>query len=136
KGDPHYRLYYADVVKVEKVGERGVKFTFRTGDNRELPQIVGQLPVLSKKYWEGRDFTKTTLEPPLGSGPYKIETFDAGRFIVYRRVADYWAKDLPVTRGRNNFDVIRYDYYRDRQIAVEAFKAGQYDIREEFTSKN
>jgi microcin C transport system substrate-binding protein len=136
KGDPHYRLYYADVMKVEKVGERGVKFFFRAGDNRELPQIVGQLPVLSKKYWADRDFTKTTLEPPLSSGPYKIDTFDAGRFITYRRVDDYWAKDLPVMRGRNNFDVMRYDYYRDRQIALEAFKAGQYDIREEFTSKN
>ena len=136
KGDPHYRLYYADVLKAEKVGERGVKFTFRSGDNRELPDIVGQLPVLPRKYWEGRDFEKTTLEPPLGSGPYKIESFDAGRYIVYRRVADDWAKDLPVNRGRYNFDVIRYDFYRDRQIALEAFKAGAYDIREEFTSKN
>ena len=136
KGDPHYRLYYADVVKAEKVGERAVKFTFRSGDNRELPEIVGQLPVLSKKHWSGREFDKTTLEPPLGSGPYKVDTFDAGRYIVYRRVADYWAKDLPVMRGRNNFDTIRYDYYRDRQIALEAFKAGQYDVREEFTAKN
>jgi microcin C transport system substrate-binding protein len=136
KGDPHYRLYYADVTKAEKVGERSVKFSFRSGDNRELPQIVGQLPVLSKKYWEGRDFEKTTLEPPLGSGPYTLDTFDAGRYITLRRVADYWGKDLPVNRGRNNFDTIRYDYYRDRQIALEAFKAGQYDIREEFTAKN
>ena len=92
--------------------------------------------MLPRKYWEGRDFEKTTLDPPLGSGPYKIESFDAGRYLVYRRVADYWAKDLPVNRGRNNFDVIRYDFYRDRQIALEAFKAGAYDIREEFTSKN
>ena len=136
KGDPHYRLYYADVLKAEKVGERGVKFTFRNGDNRELSDIVGQLPVLPRKYWEGRDFEKTTLEAPLGSGPYRIESLDAGRYIVYRRVADYWAKDLPVNRGRYNFDVIRYDFYRDRQIALEAFKAGAYDIREEFTAKN
>ncbi len=136
KGDPHYKLYYADVVKAEKVGERGVRFTFRSADNRELPQIVGQLPVLSKKYWASRDFEKTTLEPPLGSGPYKVESVDPGRSITYRRVADYWAKDLPVMRGRNNFDTLRYDYYRDRQIALEAFKAGQYDIREEFTAKN
>ncbi|MGO8916675.1 MAG: extracellular solute-binding protein [Stellaceae bacterium] len=136
KGDPHYRLYYADVIKAEKVGEHGVRFTFRSGDNRELPDIVGQLPVLPRTYWEGRDFEKTTLEPPLGSGPYKIDSVDAGRYIVYRRVADYWAKDLPVARGRNNFDVLRYDFYRDRQIALEAFKAGAYDIREEFTSKN
>lgn len=135
-GDPHYRLYYADVLKAEKAGDRGVKFILHSGDNRELPQIVGQLPVLSKKYWASREFEKTTLEPPVGSGPYKIETFDAGRYIVYHRVADYWAKDLPVNRGRNNFDTVRYDYYRDRGIALEAFKAGQYDIREEFTAKN
>lgn len=136
KGDPHYRLYYADVVKVEKVGAHGVKFSFRNGDNRELPMIVGQLPVLSKKYWEGKDFEKTTLDAPLGSGPYRIESFDAGRDIVYRRVADYWAKDLPVNRGRNNFDSIRYDYYRDATVALEAFKAGQYDIRQENVAKN
>ncbi len=136
KGDPHYRLYYADVVKVEKVGERGVKFTFRDNTNRELADILGQLPVLPRKYWEGRDFEKTTLDPPLASGPYTIDSFDAGRYISYRRAADYWAKDLPVNRGRYNFDVIRYDFYRDRQIALEAFKAGAYDIREEFTSKN
>jgi microcin C transport system substrate-binding protein len=136
KGDPHYRLYYADVVKAETVGERSVKFSFSNGDNRELPQIVGQLPVLSKKYWQGRDFEKTTLEPPLGSGPYKVESFDAGRYIIYHRAPDYWGKDLPVNRGRYNFDLIRFDYFRDRQIALEAFKAGEYDIREEFTSKN
>jgi microcin C transport system substrate-binding protein len=136
KGDPHYRLYYADVVKVEKVGERGVRFGFRTGDNRELPMIVGQIPVLSKKSWEGKDFEKTTLDAPLGSGPYTIESFDVGRDIVYRRAADYWAKDLPVNRGRNNFDSIRYDYYRDATVALEAFKAGQYDIRPENVAKN
>jgi microcin C transport system substrate-binding protein len=136
KGHPRFRLYYADVTKVEKVGERGVRFNFRTGDNRELPDIVGEMPVMSKAYWQNRDFEKTTLEPPLGSGPYKIETFDVGRAITYRRVADYWAKDLPVNRGRYNFDTIRYDYYRDGGVALEAFKAGQYDIRVENSSKN
>jgi microcin C transport system substrate-binding protein len=136
KGHPRYRLYYADVVKAEKVGERGVKFSFRSGDNRELPQIVGQIPVLSKAYWATREFDKTSLEAPLGSGPMKIESFDTGRTITYRRVADYWAKDLPVNRGRSNFDVIRYDYYRDATIALEAFKAGQYDIRQENVAKN
>jgi microcin C transport system substrate-binding protein len=135
-GDPHYRIYYGDVLKAEKIGERGVKFSFRDGSNRELPLIVGQLPVLPKKYWEGRDFEQTTLDPPLGSGPYKVDTFDAGRDITFRRNPDYWAQNLPVSRGRNNFDIIRYDYYRDRQIALEAFKAGQYDMREEFTAKN
>ena len=138
KGHPHYRLYYADVIKAEKAGERSVKFTFRTGNNRELPQIVGEMPVLSKAYWSdpSRDFEKTTLDPPLGSGPYKIESFDVGRSITYRRVPDYWAKDLPVNRGRNNVDAIRYDYYRDQTVALEAFKAGQYDIRVENVAKN
>lgn len=136
KGDPHYRLYYADVTKVEKIGARSVKFIFRNGNNRELPMIVGQIPVLSKKYWEGKDFEKTTLQAPLGSGPYTVESFDAGRYIVYRRDPNYWAKDLPVNRGRNNFDSIRYDYYRDATVALEAFKAGQYDIRVENVAKN
>lgn len=136
KGHPRYRLYYADVLKAEKVGERGVKFTFRDGDNRELPTIVGELPVLSKVYWAERDFEKTTLEVPLGSGPYKLVSFETGRSATYQRIADYWAKDLPVNRGRNNFDTIRYDYYRDASIAIEAFKAGQYDIRSENVSKN
>ena len=136
KGHPRYRLYYADVVKAEKVGERGIKFTFRNGNNRELPQIVGEMPVLSKAYWSSRDFAKTTLEPPLGSGPYKIESFDVGRSITYRRLGDYWGKELPVNRGRNNFEVIRYDYYRDATVALEAFKAGDYDIRVENVAKN
>jgi microcin C transport system substrate-binding protein len=136
KGHPRYRLYYADVVKAEKVGERGVRFSFRSGDNRELPQIVGEMPVLSKKYWAGKEFDKTTLEPPLGSGPYKIEAFDVGRSVTLKRVENYWAKDLPVNRGRNNFDTIRYDYYRDGTVALEAFKAGQYDIRAENAAKN
>jgi microcin C transport system substrate-binding protein len=135
KGHPRYRLYYADVMKAEKVGARSVKFSFRTGNNRELPQIVGEMPVLSKAYWSTRDFEKTTLEPPLGSGPYKVDAVDPGRSITYRRVADYWGKDLPVSRGRFNVDVIRYDYYRDATVSLEAFKAGQYDIRRENSSK-
>src|ERR1700751_3708381 len=94
------------------------------------------MPVLSKAYWSGRDFEKTTLDPPLGSGPYKIETVDPGRSITYRRVADYWGADLPVNKGRNNVDVIHYDYYRDGTIALEAFKAGQYDVRGENVSKS
>jgi microcin C transport system substrate-binding protein len=136
KGHPRYRLYYADVLKAEKVGERGVKFTFKDGENRELPSIVGEMPVLSKAYWEKAGFDKTTLDSPLGSGAYKIQSIDAGRSITYQRVANYWAKDLPVNRGRNNFDTIRYDYYRDQSIALEAFKAGQYDIRVENVAKN
>src|SRR5437773_5148460 len=135
KGHPSYRSYYGDVTKVEKEGERGVRFTFKSADNRELPQIIGQRPVLSKKYWAGRDFEKTTLDPPLGSGPYKIEALDPGRSITYRRVADYWGADLPVRKGRANIDLIRYDYYRDGTIALEAFKAGQYDVRLENQAK-
>jgi microcin C transport system substrate-binding protein len=136
KGHPRYRLYYADVVKAETEGEDGVRFTFRTGDNRELPQIVGEMPVLSKAYWSKRDFEKTTLDPPLGSGPYAIASVDPGRSITYRRIKDYWGSDLPVDVGRYNFDTIRYDYYRDQTIALEAFKAGNYDIRVENVAKN
>jgi microcin C transport system substrate-binding protein len=135
KGQPMYRSYYGDVEKIEAEGERGVRFYFKSAENRELPQIVGQMPILSKRYWEGRDFTKTTLETPLGSGPYKVETVDPGRSITYRRVPDYWAADLPVRKGRDNVGEIRYDYYRDGTIALEALKAGQYDVRLENSSK-
>jgi microcin C transport system substrate-binding protein len=136
KGQPFYRSYYAQVVKAEKLGDRKVKFTFGPGDNRELPLILGQLPVLSKAYWAKRDFEKTTLEQPLGSGAYKIESFEAGRTVVYRRVKDYWAAKLPVKVGTDNFETIRYDYYRDINVALEALKAGQYDLRLENVAKN
>src|ERR1041384_7516159 len=95
KGQPSYRSYYGDVTKVEQEGDRGVRFSFKNADNRELPQILGQMPVLSKAYWSNRDFAKTTLEQPLGSGAYKIDSFDPGRSVTYRRVADYWGEDLP-----------------------------------------
>ena len=136
KGLPSYREYYGDVTKVEQEGDRGVRFYFKSAKNRELPQILGQMPVLSKAYWSGRDFAKTTLTPPLGSGPYKIESLDPGRSITYSRVKDYWGADLPVNKGRYNVDTIRYDYYRDATIALEAFKAGQYDVRLENSSKD
>jgi microcin C transport system substrate-binding protein len=136
KGHPFYRVYYANVEKAEAVGERKVKFSFKPGDNRELPLIVGQLPVLSKAWWGAREFDKTTLEIPMGSGPYTVEKLDPGRSITYRRVADYWGADLPVNRGRFNFDRIRHDYYRDTTVALEAFKAGEYDLRQENTAKN
>ena len=136
KGHPLYRSYYAAVASVEKTGPRTVRFTFKAGDNRELPVIVGQLAVLSKAYWSGRDFTKTTLEAPLGSGPYRVESLEPGRSITYRRVDDYWGAALPVNVGRFNFDTIRYDYYRDGTVALEAFKAGAYDLRAEDSAKN
>lgn len=135
KGHPHYRFYYAGVDKVERLGERRVRFTFKPGDNRELPLILGQLPVLPRHYWQGRDFSLTTLEPPLGSGPYRVASFEAQRSITYERVKDYWGADLPVRRGEYNFDRIRYDSYRDSTVALEAFKAGEYDWRVEDEAK-
>ena len=135
KGAPFYRFYYASVDKVEKIGSHRVLFTFVPGDNRELPLIIGQMPILPKHYWETRDFTKTTFTPPLGSGPYRLDTFESNRFVVYKRVEDYWGKDLPVNRGQYNFNTIRYDYYRDTTVALEALKAGEYDFRLENESK-
>lgn len=135
QGSPAYRFYYANVARAERLDERRVKFTFAPGENRELPLIIGQMPVLSKKYWENRDFAATTLEIPLGSGPYRIERFEPGRFVVYQRDANYWGRDLPVNRGLNNIDRLRYDYYRDVTVALEAFKAGAYDLRVENVAK-
>jgi microcin C transport system substrate-binding protein len=135
KGHPFYRFYYSAVGDVKKTGDRSVKFTFKPGDNRELPLILGELPVLPRHYWQGRQFDQTTLEPPLGSGPYKVTKVEAGRSIVYERVPDYWAKNLPAVRGFYNFDRIRVDYYRDATVALEAFKAGEYDFRQENTAK-
>jgi microcin C transport system substrate-binding protein len=136
KGHPFYRAYYANIAKAEKVGERQVKMTFEEGRiNRELPLIAGQMPVLPKHYYEQVPFDKTTLQPPLGSGPYKIRRLEPGRSIVFERVPDYWGADLPVNRGRYNFDVVRYEYFRDNNVALEAFKAGVYDFRAENESK-
>jgi microcin C transport system substrate-binding protein len=135
KGHPMYRSYYANVVKAEKTGEREVTFTFDGAVNRELPLIMGQLPVLPKHYYSEVDFEKTSLKPPVGSGPYKIKSFEPGRSIVYERVPDYWGADLPANRGRYNYDEIRYEYYRDRDVAFEAFKAGEFDLWSENSSK-
>jgi microcin C transport system substrate-binding protein len=135
KGSPQYRFYYANVSKAEKINDHKVKFTFSGPPNRELPQIMGQLPVLSKAYFETHDFEKTTLDSPLGSGPYRVKEREAGRFITYERVKDYWGKDLPINKGQYNFDTIRFDYYRDRDVELEAFKAGQYDFRAENSAK-
>ena len=135
KGNPFYRVYYANVTKVEGLGGRRVKFTFSEGENRELPLIIGQLTILPKHYFESRDFEKTTLEPILGSGPYKIDVVEAGRAISFQRVTDYWGAQLPVNRGRHNFESIRIDYYRDDTVAVEAFKAHEFDWRFENTAK-
>ncbi|MBV8061392.1 MAG: ABC transporter substrate-binding protein [Alphaproteobacteria bacterium] len=136
KGHPFYRSYYKDVVKAEKLGEREVKFTFRDTTNTELPLIMGQLPVLCKKFWQGKDFAATTLDPVMGSGPYEVDSMTPGRTISYKRVKDWWAKDLPINRGRYNFDVMRFDYYRDTTVSLEAFLRGSYDFRLENVAKN
>lgn len=142
KLSPFYAAYYRHVVKAEKSGERDVKFTFDGPGNRELPTIVGEVPVLPKHWWEGsdeqgrkRDISLTTLEKPLGSGPYRIKDFVAGRSVVLERVKDYWGANLPVRIGQNNFDEMRFEYYRDNNVALEAFKADQADWIAENSAK-
>ena len=136
KGAPHYRGYYADVEKAVIEGPREVRFDFKHAGNRELPLILGQLPVLPKHWWADRDFSAGSMEPPLGSGPYRIERVEPGRTIQYSRVEDYWGKDLAVNRGFYNFNRIRFDYYRDNNVALQAFKAGQFDYWLETSAKN
>ena len=143
KHHPQYSAYYRHVVKAEKIGDREIRFTFDAPGNRELPQIVGQLTILPKHWWEGtdsegrkRDISATTLERPLGSGPYRIKEFVAGRSVTAERVKDHWGRDLGVNIGRNNFDELRYEYFRDSIVAIEAFKADQVDWRTENSAKN
>jgi len=136
KGAPLYRGYYADVAEVVAEDPLRVLFRFKHKNNRELPLILGQLPVLPKHWWEGRDFERGNLEIPLGSGPYRVAEVKAGRSIRYERVKDYWAKDLPINRGFYNFDAMTYDAYRDNTVALEALKAGQFDYWLETSAKN
>jgi microcin C transport system substrate-binding protein len=131
KGHPRYRSYYHDVLKAEAVSDHRVKFSFAEGENRELPLIVGELPVLSKAYYAKQEFDKTTLDAPLGSGPYKVKAVNPGRSLTMERDPNYWGRDLPVNRGRFNFGTIRYEYYRDENVQVEALKGGDYDFRAE-----
>jgi len=142
KLSPFYGSYYRHVVKVEKSGERDVKFTFDAPGNRELPTIVGEVLVLPKHWWEGtdeqgrkRDISSTTLEKPLGSAPYRIKEFVAGRSVVLERVKDYWGANLPVRVGQNNFDEMRFEFFRDNLVALEAFKADQADWIAENSAK-
>lgn len=135
KGQPYYRAYYADVASVEALDERRVKFTSRTSKNRELIMILGQIQILPEHFWKDRDFTVANLDIPLGSGPYRIKSFDQGKSVVYERVKDYWAADLPVRKGQYNFDTVAVEYYRDDTVMLEAFKNGRYDFREENSSK-
>src|SRR5262249_55948139 len=136
KYSPQLSAYYRHVVKAEKTGEREVMFTFDAPGNRELPQIVGQISVLPRHWWEGQDATgknrdvgATTLELPLGNGAYRIKEFVAGRTIVYERVAGYWGKDINVNIGRDNFNELRFEYFRDPTVIIEAFKADHIDWR-------
>ena len=143
KYSPGHAAYYRHVAKMEQTGEREVAFILDAPGNREMPLIIGQLNVLAKHWWEGadpsgkkRDVGATTLEPPLGNGAYRVKDFVAGRTVVYERVKDYWAKNLGVSIGRDNFDELRFEYFRDGTVALEAFKADQIDWRTENIAKN
>ncbi|MDX5592039.1 extracellular solute-binding protein [Pseudovibrio sp. SPO723] len=143
ENDPHLKYYYRHVASAEVTGEHEVTFKFDQTGNRELPQILGQVLVFPKHWWNGtdaegnpRDITTGTLEPPLGSGPYRVGKVVPGRTISYERVEDYWAKDLNVNVGKYNFDELRYEYYRDETVEIQAFKADQFDWRIEATAKN
>lgn len=139
---PTYNFYYKNVTSAEQTGENEVTFLFSEKGNRELPLITGQLPVLPQHWWTGqdangkaRDINATTLEIPLGSGPYKCVEMKPGDFVRLERVTDYWGEKLAANVGRNNFDEISYRFYRDQTVALEAFKAGQYDFRIESSAK-
>ncbi len=138
-----YKIYFKNVTRAVVTGQREVTFEFDVKGNRELPMIVGSMPVLSRKYWEGkdangeqRDISRGTTEIPLGSAAYRIREIDMGRSVTYERVADWWAKDLPVSRGQFNFAEVRFEYFRDSTPAFEAFKAGQLDFWPEASAKN
>ena len=136
KGHPSYRVALRDIAKVEALDPHTVRYTFTGALTRDLPLTAAGLPVLSKAYYATREFDQTTLDRPVGSGGYEIGDYKQGTFVSYKRRNDYWAKDLPVNRGRGNFDEIRYEYFRDRTAQLEAVKAGTIDLREEFTSRD
>ncbi len=136
KGHPQYRFIFADVDDVKALTKHRVKFTFKAANNRDLPLQIAGLPVLSKRYYEKVQFDKTTMTAPPGAGPYRVAKVEPGRSIVYERIKNYWADQLPVMRGRYNFDMVRFDYFRDRDIAFQAFFSKSYDFREEFTSRS
>nr|WP_299379481.1 extracellular solute-binding protein [uncultured Halomonas sp.] len=136
EGQPFYAAYYADVTSAQRLDDDTVRFEFNPKNSRELPLILGQLPILPEHFWKDREFATPTLDPLLGSGPYRIAKVEPGRRIVYERVQDYWGKDLPVNRGRHNIDRLIFDYYRDQTVALEAFKAGNLDMRIESSARN
>ncbi|MBV8589661.1 MAG: ABC transporter substrate-binding protein [Acetobacteraceae bacterium] len=136
KGRPSFRVMMADVVEVQAEYPHRVVFHFKSNENRQLPLILGGIPVLPKHFWDGRDFSQPLTTPPVGSGPYRIAGFEFGRTVVFERDPNWWARDLPTARGTNNFDRVRIEYFRDATVAMEGFKAGQIDIRSENIAKN
>jgi microcin C transport system substrate-binding protein len=136
KGHPQYRISLRDVVKAEALAKDKVRYTFQGTNLRDLPLVVATLPIMSKAYYATRNFEETTLEPPLGSGPYILSDFKQGTYTTFKRRDNYWAKDLPVNVGRYNFDEVRFEYFRDRTAQLESLKAGTYDLREEFTARD
>lgn len=136
KGSPIYKMYYSDVDRVEKINDREVRFYFNEGtENKELPMILAQFSIFSQKDWEGREFDKPTLRVPLGSGPYVVKDFQVNKYVELEKNPNYWGKDLPSQRGFNNFDTIRYDYYQDTTVTLQALFAGNIDAREEYIAK-
>ena len=137
KGSPLYKVYYADVKNVEKLSDRHVRFNFKEGsNNKELPLILSQIVIYSKKDWLGKDFAKPYLQAPLGSGPYILTDFQTNKYLIFKRNPNYWAKDLPSRKGFFNFDEIRYDYYQDTTVTLQALFSGNIDIRVEYIAKN
>ncbi len=134
KGHPEYSLRLSDVEKVEALDARTVKFTFSEG-RRDLPQVVGAIPILPRHYWQEHDFERTTLDAPVSSGPYRVANIQGGKQVTFQRVEDYWARDLPVNRGRYNFDKVIFEFYRDADVGFEAFKSGGYDLHYTYSSK-
>ncbi|NNG76447.1 ABC transporter substrate-binding protein [Acinetobacter sp. ANC 4277] len=135
KSNPGLQMYLADLDKTEVLSRSAVKMSFKSDNNAEMPLILSQMPIYSKRDWQNKDFTRVTMQPILGSGPYLIDRIDAGRSITYKRNPNYWGKDLPVNKGRYNFDRLKYVYYRSLDIAFEGFKSGQYTLHEEFTAR-
>ncbi|WP_373429821.1 extracellular solute-binding protein [Acinetobacter gerneri] len=130
------QMYLSDLAKTEVLSKYDVKMTFKSKNNTEMPLILAQMAIYSKADWAKKDFSKVTMQPILGSGPYLIERIDAGRSITYKRNPNYWAKDLPVNRGRYNFDRLKYVYYRSLEVAFEGFKTGQFTLQEEMSARN
>lgn len=136
QASPFFSAYYADVETLNIIDPLTIQFIFKNNQNKELPLILGQIPVFSKAYWTKHDFGKSSLDIPVGNGPYIVESVDPGRTVTLKRNKNYWAKDLPVNKGRYNFDKIVFEYYKDNTVALEAFKAGEYDFRVERTARN